>query len=60
MCERIAMMYLEIIVEIGETEKVIQEPLHPYTQALINAVSIPDPTYRRGKIPKRGAKTSKC
>jgi len=54
------MMYLEIIVEIGETEKVIQEPLHPYTQALINAVSIPDPTYRRGKIPKRGAKTSKC
>ncbi len=54
MCERIAIMYLGKIVEMGETEKVIQEPLHPYTQALIAAVPVPDPTYRRGKIPIKG------
>ncbi|MCS7385430.1 MAG: ABC transporter ATP-binding protein [archaeon GB-1867-005] len=54
MCEKIAIMYLGKIVELGETEKVIQEPLHPYTQALIAAVPIPDPTYKRGKIPIKG------
>ncbi|RLE99321.1 MAG: peptide ABC transporter ATP-binding protein [Thermoprotei archaeon] len=40
---RTAIMYLGNIVEIGETENVIQKPLHPYTQVLIQAVPVPDP-----------------
>jgi len=47
MCDRIAVMYLGRIVEIGPTEEVIFHPLHPYTKALIKAVPKPDPDSRR-------------
>ncbi len=54
MCERIAVMYLGKIVEMGPTEEVIQNPLHPYTKALISAVPIPDPTVKRRPIELKG------
>ena len=47
MCDRIGVMYLGKIVELGSAEAVVQQPLHPYTQALISSVPVPDPTYRR-------------
>ena len=47
MCDRIGVMYLGKIVELGPAEQVVQAPLHPYTQALISSVPVPDPTYRR-------------
>jgi len=50
MCDRIAIMYLGKIVEMGSIEKVVYEPLHPYTKALISAVPVPDPTAERIKV----------
>ncbi len=43
-CDRIAIMYLGEIVEIGPSSEVINNPQHPYTKALIAAVPVPDPT----------------
>jgi len=54
MCDRLAIMYLGKIVEMGDTEKLIGKPFHPYTQALINAVPVPDPEIRRREIVIKG------
>jgi peptide/nickel transport system ATP-binding protein len=50
MSHRIAVMYLGNIVELSETEDLIKNPLHPYTQALLSAVPVPDPTAKHGRI----------
>lgn len=48
---RIGVMYLGKIVEMGELQKIWEKPLHPYTDALLSAVPIPDPDLRReGKV----------
>ena len=54
MCNRIAIMYLGKIVETGPTDDVIQSPFHPYTEALIAAVPVPDPTVKRTEIVLKG------
>jgi peptide/nickel transport system ATP-binding protein len=54
MCDDVAVMYLGKIVEQGTSEDVIMKPLHPYTEALIAAVPVPDPTARRIEVVIKG------
>jgi oligopeptide/dipeptide ABC transporter ATP-binding protein len=52
MADTIAVMYLGKIVEIGDAESVFRKSAHPYTQGLLDAVPVPDPTearLRRGR-----------
>jgi peptide/nickel transport system ATP-binding protein len=53
-CDRLAVMYLGKIVEMGDVDDVALQPLHPYTTALISAVPIPDPTSKRVEITLKG------
>jgi len=47
--DRIAVMYLGRIVELAETKELFANTLHPYSQALMNAIPVPDPTAPRKK-----------
>jgi len=52
-CDRVAIMYLGRIAEIGPLEEVFKNPAHPYTATLLAAVPVPDPKHRRTHpIPK--------
>ena len=53
--DRVGVMYLGNFVEVGEKEKIYSNPLHPYTQALLSAVPVPDPTAKRERILLEGS-----
>ena len=52
--DRVAVMYLGRIVEIGTTDEIFKDPQHPYTKALLSAIPIPDPRRRASHIPLTG------
>jgi oligopeptide transport system ATP-binding protein len=54
-CDRIAVMYLGRIVEIGPTQDVLKHPAHPYTKALMSVIPIPNPRHRKKRIILQGA-----
>jgi oligopeptide/dipeptide ABC transporter ATP-binding protein len=54
MCDRINVMYLGMIVESAYKEELFNRPLHPYTQALLAAIPVPDPDLKRERVPLAG------
>ncbi|MFJ7408808.1 MULTISPECIES: ABC transporter ATP-binding protein [unclassified Lysinibacillus] len=63
---RVGVMYLGKLVELTDSENLYAEPLHPYTQALLSSVPVPDPTFEReqliisGDIPSASNPPSGC
>ncbi len=52
--DRIAVMYVGKIVEVGSVDQIFNEPLHPYTRALLEAIPVPDPEVKMGEIILKG------
>jgi oligopeptide/dipeptide ABC transporter ATP-binding protein len=52
--DRVAVMYLGLVVEVADSEALYAEPLHPYTEALLSASPPPDPSARRDRIILQG------
>lgn len=56
-CDRVAIMYLGKIMELGPTERILKNPGHPYSRALISAVPIPNPLTHRTRVRLTGEPT---
>jgi peptide/nickel transport system ATP-binding protein len=54
LCNWVAVMYLGKIVEMSPTEQLFDNPVHPYTRALLSAVPVPDPEIKRPKFVLKG------
>jgi oligopeptide/dipeptide ABC transporter ATP-binding protein len=52
--DRVAVMYLGEVVETADTDALFREPNHPYAQALLSSIPVPDPTVERERIPLEG------
>jgi len=50
LCRRLYVMYLGQVIEYGTADEIFDHPAHPYTQALLSAIPIPDPTVKRERI----------
>ena len=50
LCQRVGVMYLGSMVELADKDELFDNPLHPYTKALLSAIPIPDPTIKRERI----------
>ncbi|MET3293173.1 UNVERIFIED_CONTAM: oligopeptide/dipeptide ABC transporter ATP-binding protein [Brevibacillus sp. OAP136] len=53
-CNRVGVMYLGRMAELGTTEALFSNPLHPYTRTLLNAIPVPDPRKRKERIVLQG------
>jgi peptide/nickel transport system ATP-binding protein len=53
-CDRVAVMYLGQIVEVCAADEVVMSPRHPYTEALVSAVPVPDPSARTARMVLKG------
>jgi oligopeptide transport system ATP-binding protein len=58
--QRVGVMYLGALVELCDSDELFERPLHPYTQALLSAIPVPDPRIERGRarVVLEGAVTS--
>lgn len=54
MSDRILVMYLGAQVELGDSEQIYKNPLHPYTKALLSAIPRPNPKHKRNRIKLQG------
>ena len=52
--DKVGVMYLGRLVEFASTEEMFTKPMHPYTEALLSAVPVADPKYKRERIPLKG------
>ncbi|PAE95921.1 ABC transporter ATP-binding protein [Shouchella clausii] len=54
LCARIGVLYLGTMMELADRDRLYENPLHPYTKALLSALPVPDPTHKKDRILLKG------